>query len=219
MEDGDLKKEDQNIMRLKLRISTVIVLGVLLVFSALLLANDKEQEHFTFRNTRWGMSKSEVIEKEGEPDNQKVIGTGGYEEVILYTKLTVIGLDTTLGYVFTEDKLVRAIYDFEETHRNRNRFIDDFEKVKKALTQKYGEPISDREIWDDDLYKDDPSSYGAAVAVEDLTYQTTWETEETKIWMTLYGDNYEIIHNLYYDSKEYKELVKEKKKEQAQSKL
>jgi len=203
-------------MKLKLRTGILAALGIMLIFSVPLVAQDQEED-YTFRSTRWGMSKSEVIEQEGEPDHQEDSNSGGYESAILYDGISVGRLDTYLIYYFTEDKLVRGVYNFQEDHTSENTYIDDFKKIKGILTNKYGRPEYDDEIWHKDLYKDDPDYYGFAVSIGDLEYRVRWETEETEIWLTLDGDNYEIDHHLYYDSKELKELVEEEKEEQTQS--
>lgn len=204
-------------MKTELRTGLLAVLGIILILSVPLMGQNQGEEEYTFRNTRWGMSKSEVIEKEGEPDFYNDDPPTVHEAFLGYSEMNVGSLEAVLYYSFIEDKLVDSVYGFEESYNNKNKYIEDFERIKRILTDKYGSPEQDKERWRDDLYKDKPSRHGFAVSIGDLVYRTRWETEETIIEMVLLGDNYEISHNLYYNSKEFKEVVEEKREEQEQS--
>ncbi|MFW6172731.1 MAG: hypothetical protein ACOC5T_03205, partial [Elusimicrobiota bacterium] len=162
-----------------------------------------------FRNTRWGMAIEEVKKIEGEPKEQ--IKSQGLD-IIGYQRI-VSGMDCLVLYIFAENKLTRAKYSFAEKHSNLNIYIDDFKKIKKTLTEKYGEPKNDNKYWLDDLYKDDYSDWGMAISVGDLRYFTTWDMPETTITLALTGDNYEISLVVEYLGKEFEELEEKVKKE------
>jgi hypothetical protein len=101
-----------------------------------------------FREASWGMSKEEVIKIEGEEPIDKVDDPAG---------LDVIGYEGKAGnlecffiYAFAEDKLVQGKYMFKPEHSNKNLFIVDFENVKSSLTEKYGKPINDLTVWNNE---------------------------------------------------------------------
>lgn len=152
-------------------------------------------EQADFRNIKWGMSMAEVKAAEGETD---LVTT----DALIYDGLNVAGIDVMLIYYFNEnDQLYSAIYSFEETHVNKNDYIYDYEKVVKALTEKYGEPINSDTIWKDDLYKDEPTEWGMAVSAGHMMMFAKWETENTNIAIFLSGDNFEISTMIGYESK------------------
>jgi hypothetical protein len=163
----------------------------LLVTPALLIAVDQKPPNF--RHVHWGMTMEEV--KASEPE-KPVLEKGN---IVLY-HATVAGFDTAVGYVFASQRLVRANYLFEIKHTNDHDFIDDFEKIKANLTEKYGKPKDDDVIWKNSLYKDDPDDWGTAIAAGQLVYETSWETPTTEILEVLKGDNFEITLKVQYKS-------------------
>jgi len=166
-----------------------------------------------YRDARWGMSPQEVKQTEkGDLFRER-------ERVILFDTDGVLGLSAKAGYVFVEDKLVRGKYIFTEPHTNNNAYIKDYRSLKKALNQKYGDPKSDSKNWLNDLYRDDRSQWGMAVATGDLNFFTTWETDETIIKLFLHGDNYDINLEIAYVSKELEELEDEAREEEASEAL
>lgn len=163
-------------------------------------------EEYTFRKTTWGMTREQVKSAE--------VGRVLYDtENTLVYEGAIAELDCNILYVFTGGKLVRAKYWITEEHSNRNDYIVDYDiLLKKALTKKYGQPISDEQIWKNDLYKDNYQDWGFAVSIGHLSYWTRWQTLQTEIFLDLRGDNYNIILETQYTSKELREL-EEKEKE------
>jgi len=161
-----------------------------------------------FRATRWGMTIEEVKKIEGEPIQKSK--TEGLDIIGYQGKIS--GMDCLVGYIFAGNKLTRAKYVFAEEHSNKNLYINDFNEIKKILTDKYGEPKDDNVHWLDDLYKDDYSDWGMAISVGDLRYFTTWDLPETSITSFLVGDNYEISLGVEYVGKGFEELEEKAKK-------
>jgi len=163
-----------------------------------------------FRQATWGMSKVQVkaIEKAKSYGEEKK-SDGGLD--ILAYEGKAGSLECFIAYYFVENQLIQGRYHFLEKHANRILFIGDFRTVKKELTQKYGKPTEDETYWKNDLYKDDSSDWGMAVAVGHLSFQAVWQTPQTKVLLMLTGDNYEITHRLQYSSKskKHQDLKKE----------
>ena len=167
----------------------------------------KKERLYDFRKTTWGMGKIQVKKTE----KGKIVKE---DEDLLAYQGTVGGFDCLILYIFAEGKLVRAKYVFTETHSNQNDYISDFNTLKEILTKKYGKPDDDSHIWKNDLYKDDYQEWGLAISIGHLVYQAIWEISETKIFLTLSGENYKIWLEIEYQSKKLKKLeqkAKEKK--------
>jgi len=116
----------------------LIILGILVcifLFSSIIaLSNDVK---YDFRKTNWGMSKEQVKTTE-----KNEIAFEDEEEICYKVK---IGENNFLcGYIFLENKLYRSGYLFNETHTNENDYIDDYEKLKAILIDKYGKPKTDK---------------------------------------------------------------------------
>ena len=94
-------------------------------------------------------------------------------------------------------------YILNEEHSNESLYIDDYMDVKKAITKKYGEPLLDRESWQDsskESYyaekKGDALNYGY------LKYYTWYWLDRTEITMSMSADNYVISTIIDYTSNE-----------------
>jgi hypothetical protein len=156
-----------------------------------------------FRNVNWGASIEEVkASEEKKPYLEN-------EETLVY-KVQLAGKEVLLLYNFLpKHGLYSSGYIFEEKHTNKNEYIADYNEVKSLLTKKYGATISDKVIWSNDLYKDDPQYYGTAVSVGHLKYGSYWTVEGTDIRLGLLGDNFEISMILNYESLKLKKLAEE----------
>jgi hypothetical protein len=126
-------------------------------------------------------------------------------------------MEALIIYNFVNNQLVRARYSFLQKHTNKNDYISDYKAINNALTEKYGNPTSDKEHWGNDLYKDDYDKKGFAVSLGHLKYFAGWETSTTDITSALTGDNYEIRHVTEYVSKKLTALEDQKMKEKNKS--
>jgi hypothetical protein len=147
---------------------------------------------FSFRKTKWGMSKSQVKGAE--------VGKILRDDDVLAYKANVAGFDTLIAYIFVDNKLVRAKYVFIEQHSNPNAYISDYSTIQKILNKKYGDPADDKTYWQNDLYKDDNQEWGMAISVGHLSKYSNWKVSNTKVWLSLNGDNYKINHSVEYSS-------------------
>jgi len=150
-----------------------------------------------FRSNTWGDSIQNVEKIEGVPI-EKSQGFLAYDGSLLTCPVMI-------AYRFNSDKLYRGMYVFKQNHVDAKAFITDFKMIEEELTNKYGKPSEQFENWKDDLYKDDPSDWGMAIKVGDLTYISTWEIQETEIVLILSGDNFKV--NLFL---QYTDTVEEK---------
>ena len=160
-----------------------------------------------FRKSKWGESISTV------KTNEKLEVIDESNSLLAY-KTKISGIETIVGYLFTEGKLTTGRYLITEKHSNKNDYINDYNNLKELLEKKYGKPEKEEKLWKNDLYKDDYSQWGFAVSLGHLLYYSTWETENSEISIILSGENYEIKLMTEFNSlelKEFKKKVIEKK--------
>jgi len=167
---------------------------------------------FAFRNVKWGSAqklakaeeKSELIP---EVSDDQILGYSG----------SVGGLKSLIAYVFVDDQLWKGTYIFSEKHSNRNKYLEDYSKIKNILIDKYGEPSDENVHWSNDLYAEDQSQYGFAVSMGHLSFYSTWEIGETVISVTLTGDNYKIDHKVEYYNEHLRKIAAQQQKKQSSS--
>lgn len=147
-----------------------------------------------FRKTNWGMDKNTV--KLTEPDDPK----SEEDSAMIYSR-KVAGMNVLIGYIFVQDKLVRAKYMFHQQHEGPDAYITDRDNIKKALEKKYGKAEKDRKIWKNELYTKIPSQWGIALGLGYVTFLSYWDTPKTEITLTLKGEDSRIDLWLEYRSK------------------
>lgn len=175
----------------------------------------EEQERPHIRQARWGMTSAQVKKAESAEFVADLELDG---LCILKYSTTVCSLDCGLNYYFVNAKLVRVRYTVNEKHSNKNRYIKDYDQLKTALTEKYGEG-EEHIFWSKDLFKDDRDQWGLAISIGDLAYYTKWVTPYTDILLVLDGDNYKIWGGVEYYSKELHSLEDALKDKQARGSL
>lgn len=166
-------------------------------------------QEFDFRKVNWGMTPAQVMKNESKKPTDIVDKMGlFYQEDILFLPVKLI-------YMFDDNKLTIASYDFKNVYDVDNQYVVDFKNIKTALIDKYGTPSSDLEEWVDNLYKKDPNNYGFAVAKGALKYKTNWFKNKTQITLTLKRDTEGKISLtcFYSDFETIKKLAEAKKKD------
>jgi len=170
-----------------------IMVSVLILFAISLCAQSGN-----FRAYAWGAAKEDIVKAEGSSSTPGKTPAG--LETLAF-KGEAGGMECIIGYFFAEGILVQGRYIFTGEHSNRTLYIDDYNKVKASLIEKYGKPKSDDIIWRDNLYKDEPSEWGMAIAVGHLAYGAKWVLSDTEINLQLFGDNHSVTFLLDYQSK------------------
>ena len=159
-----------------------------------------------FRKTTWGMSPNEVKESESLELVQET------EDALVY-ETTIAGLNTYLGYIFTDGKLTRTKYYITEIHMNESEYVTDYDYLNGFLKKKYGIPTQEEVAWKDDSpYKARKSDWGNRIEDGDLTLFTIYNTSNTEIKIRLSAEDYKIFLEIQYSSmsEELKKLEEEK---------
>jgi hypothetical protein len=156
-----------------------------------------------FEEMRWGVSKKQVLELEGKPSNQeKVKGL----DIMKYEQ-KVINMDCAIEYIFAANKLRKTKFSFMNTYLDKNDYLEDYQKIKEALIQKFGKPLEEKMNWRDSTHKDDFSAWGEAISLGHLELSSRWETPYTEIQASLRGNNDEIALVVEYTGLQLKELA------------
>lgn len=156
-----------------------------------------------FRKAAWGMSQRDA------GVHGSVLGGGAPGLHIIHSSedCTVGGMDCAVGYIFVGDELAQGKIIVTQRRANATSRVHDFDRLVGLLTEKYGRPASQNTIWLDDLYKDDPSNWGMAVATGRMSKFATWENARTAIAIGLFGDNFDTSLVIEYNSVAHKAIV------------
>lgn len=157
-----------------------------------------------FGEMEWGLSKKKLVELEGRPADQKRVSG---LEVMRYQQ-RVINMNCAIDYFFTANKLSRTRFSFENDNLDKNSYLQDYQKIKGALVQKFGRPLKEAMNWRDTSYKDDFSFWGEAVSLGHLELISRWLTPQTEITASLSGADEQILLTVEYTALQLKELAK-----------
>ena len=165
---------------------------------------DPEELKAHFRNTRWGMSKEQVLRIEGRSDHLE--NSGGLD-IINYPQ-KILDMDCMVGYVFAKNILAKAKYSFLGKQEDKNQYLLEYKTIKNILIRKYGKPLSEKALWSNPLYKNDDSNWGLAVSLGHLEFNSRWRDSETEILLHLSGGNNRLSLVVEYSGLEYRELAR-----------
>lgn len=146
------------------------------------------EEDYDFRNTRWGMSKEDVLASESGEPVVKIDTQIGYFTEILDKNIFV-------AFIFDNEHLVASLYALRDMREHLDDSFKDFEDFKKILIMKYGEPNAGQgDVWADpsfggeDALKTlllDRSKYEEALKQGRIIHAAMWKTDRTWIKVAL----------------------------------
>lgn len=149
-----------------------------------------------FEEMSWGLSKKEVVELEGRPIS---LEQAPNFDIMRYQQ-KVINLDCVIEYYFYSNKLAKTTFTFFNNYPDKNSYLENYQRIKDALTQKFGRPHEENLYWRDSQYKDDFSAWGEAISRGHLELNSRWLTAKTEIRANLTGANEEIFLTVGYTS-------------------
>lgn len=163
-----------------------------------------------FEEMHWGLSKKQILEMEGKPSFQE---KGRGLDIMRY-KQKVINLDCSIEYIFSSNKLTKTRFTFLNDYVDNNDCLDDYQKIKSALIQKFGKPFEENMNWRDPSYKGDFSSWGDAISLGHLEMNSRWLTPKTEISASLRaGKESDISLVVEYTGLPVRELAKTTREE------
>ncbi len=165
-----------------------------------------------FRGIPWGSTRDEVTAQAGPALLES-------EEMLLYAD-TLAGYGVMATYVFADGVLVSGGYLLTDEFVNANRYLEVYDLFVELLEQKYGPPILNRSHWKGGaLFRDDPADWGLAVSMGYLERTAYWQTDETRIMVSLRGESFEVTLGVLYVSRAHEGLLEQQREAEAESKL
>lgn len=162
-----------------------------------------------FGEMTWGQSKKQVVESEGRPLFQERIK--GLD--IMEYQQKVNNLDCSIRYIFAANKLSQTKFIFMNSYSDKNIYLEDYQKIKDSLIQKFGKPLEESMNWRDTTRKEDFAAWGEAIGQGQLELSSRWQTPHTEILANLSGNNEEIALTVEYTGLYLKELSKRSQEE------
>jgi DNA-binding protein len=101
-------------------------------------------------------------------------------------------------YLGKDGRLGRGLYIHDEHHVDSNVDVAIFDELKKILTDKYGPPTTNDELWSNELFKGDKSKLGTALAVEAVVLRAQWNDGHNYITLQAKGKNINIAVTVAY---------------------
>ncbi len=160
-----------------------------------------------FRGASWGDDIDSVKKQESESL------VGDHSNNLIYAG-KLAGINVYIVYTFKNGKLIEGEYHNQSNAGSGNDYIQNFAAFRDLLRKKYGPPLKDRVMWRDTRYKNDSNLWGEAVRLGHLLYTAKWETGQTRISTTLWGDKGSIQHVIKYSEKgtEKRERLEQEKR-------
>ncbi|MCI0143187.1 hypothetical protein KNN17_16600 [Arthrobacter bambusae] len=106
-------------------------------------------------------------------------------------------------YIFVGDRLVRGKYRIRDEYQNRNHYLTSYDELKESVTKKYDSPVDDKTYWLNDMYQNDFSGRGMAVACGHLRKFAKWETQESTVTVAVHGENFDVTVAMEYSGKAF----------------
>jgi hypothetical protein len=136
-------------------------------------------------NMEWGTTKEELVRLEGRPQVQDA----SEELEILTYRREILKKKCQVEYLFDGDSLVQIRFRLLENYADKNRYIEDYRKLRQYLTATVGMPRSDRTVWQDHFYENQNDCWGIALSQGHVEFLSEWVVRDTEVRLTLAGAN------------------------------
>jgi hypothetical protein len=133
----------------------------------------------------WGTTRANIIRFEGRPQTQDA--RRGYE--VLSYRRQIMKKQCQIEYILANNKLVSARVHLMENYADKNRYIEDYNKLRDFLTAKVGAPRADRTVWQDHFYENQSDCWGIALSQGHVEFLSEWVFRDTEVRLTLIGAN------------------------------
>ena len=163
-----------------------------------MIENMATAQNNDFRGFAWGNTLNTVKTEEKATFVQKE------KDDLLKYQDKLASADCDLIYVFNDnDKLVSGIYYFTKKHNNPQLYLQDYNKFKMLLSQKYGQPNVDRRIESGDAQKETAPQ---ELAEGKLSLVSTWTNDRSNIKLSLVEINQVPMLQIHYTANKLSEL-------------
>ena len=156
-----------------------------------------------FRKMSFGQSIEEL--KENNPTIEFTV-ENEMGAVILSHEDYVGGIETTIAYIFLENKFNSGFYFFDDTsYKSANDRYKDFKKVSSLLNDKY--EMKENNTWHNDTYKDRPNYYDHSLTMGYVDFDERYTTDKLLIRHSVSKSDGLISHFLGYSSPSFSNLI------------
>jgi hypothetical protein len=140
-------------------------------------------------NLQWGSTKADIIRTEGRPQGEDV----SQGLAVLRYKRDFMKKKCEIEYLLDGNKLVGAHCRLMENYADKNRYIEDYNRLREYLTAKVGSPRADRAVWQDHSYENLNDCWGIALSQGHVEFSSEWVFRDTEVRLTLAGANKHVI--------------------------
>jgi len=153
----------------------------------------------------WGATVDKIISLEGKPDQRRSSEDG--LEVLEYQR-DLKDYIAFLEFIFNHNKLIQIHIELWQIAGVKNEPIKEYNQVKNCLSAKFGSPFEDRVQWENPTFQYDELSWGYAVSLGHLNYQTRWSASGVELSLKLRGENRSICLEFEGAQLDYRDLAK-----------
>ncbi len=133
----------------------------------------------------WGAPIEKIISLEGEPDQRKKLDN----LEVLYYQRDLMDYMAYLQFIFNDNSLIQIHIELWQIAGSKNKPLRDYEQIKTCLSTNFGSPFEDIVHWQNPTFRYDELSWGYAVSLGHLIYQTRWINQGVELGLRLRGEN------------------------------
>lgn len=121
---------------------------------------------------KWKISVEELIERYGTSTLYSPAGYNLSWTKPLYANVEFNNTYDDVQYILSDGKVVAYMVDFND---KPSKPYELYQKTKDILVEKYGDPTSEKFIWNDETYKSDQTRWNDAMRYNHLKILTVWK--------------------------------------------
>ena len=191
-----------------------LLLGAFLMIACTASSFAQDDQITDFRGFSWGTSIAQVQSQEKAQLVMKI-----KDDELQYEDL-LAGSDCYVIYIFNDnDKLISGNYVFTKKYSNPELYLQDYNKFKALLTQKYGKPASDDTHFRNNASSMEKHSYGQAISDGYLTLDAIWHVNGSLVKIALISTDKRPSLQIHYTSDSLNSLENEVALKQVLKKL
>ena len=138
---------------------------------------------------QWGSTRAEIIRTEGRPRRENV----SQGLTVLSYRRELLKKKCEIEYLLDGNKLVGARCRLMENYADKNRYIEDYNRLQEFLTARAGSPRAEHAVWQDHSYENQTDCWGIALSQGHVEFSSEWVFRDTEYRLTLAGANNHVV--------------------------
>jgi hypothetical protein len=168
-----------------------LLLAAILLIHAVPLLVGAESIPAGFRGAHWGDPLAAITVAAPDQLSQRAAD-------VVTGSCVLAGRDFRFVYSGKDGMLGKGAYIHDQRHVDSNTYVAIFDALKAELSEKYGAPGSDQELWSNALFKGERSKLGTALAVEAVVLRAQWDDGRNYIRLQAKGKDIDIAVTVTY---------------------